>query len=244
MFRLSYMITLVAGVAFTYWLAEIITRHGIGSGFWVMLVAGEVWAFPAIVKQLADNHSIGQISTADLLSLIIVIAAAVLSIVALYRLRITPANSKLAIFKIGPRDIIMPPLLGLAIASTLAMTAPVWSFLTGDGATTAYSFDRADPVYLILCAVMIVWIAHLRAVTRPLSGAGRAQAIRWSFIVGAITAAYTVALEIVSARIGTNLMAGSWLTVLTLVCLVFLSSQHSPTRSGTEPGQTGANAAS
>ena len=31
-FRLSYMITLVAGVALTYWLAEIITRAGIGRG--------------------------------------------------------------------------------------------------------------------------------------------------------------------------------------------------------------------
>ena len=239
LFRLSYMITLVAGVALSYWLAEIITRHGIGSGFWVMLLAGEVLALPAIAKQVADNHANGEISTEGLLALIIAIAAAIFSVVALYRVRITPVDPKLPVIRLIPRDIVMPPLLGLAIASTLTMIVPAWQFLTGSEATTAYAFHRADPVYLILCAGMILLIAYLRAATRQLSRAASAQAIRWSFIVGATTAAYTVALEIVSAQTGINLLAGSWLTVLTLVCLVFLTSQISPNG----PDQTGADAA-
>ncbi len=224
--RLSYMVTLVAGVALTYWLAEIITRHGIGSGFWIMLLAGEVGAFPALVKQVAANHAIGRNSTAELLSLVIVIAAALFSIVALYRVRIVPADPRSPVSRLAPRDIMMPPLLGLAIASTLTMIATAWQFLTGSEATTAYSFDRVDPVYLIVCAAIILLISYLRAVTRPLSGAATAQAVRWSFIVGAITAAYTVALEIVSARAAITLIAGSWLTILIVVCLVFLSAQR------------------
>ncbi len=226
MFRLSYMLTLVAGVALTYWLAEIITRHGIGSGFWVMLLAGQVWAFPAMVRQLASDHTIGQISTERLLSLIIVIAAALFSIIALYRVRIVPADPRSPVSRLAPRDIIMPPLLGLAIASALMMTVPLGQFLTGDDSTPAYSFDPADPVRLIVCAAMILLIAYLRAVTRPLRGLASAQAIRWSFIVGAITAAITVALEITSARAGINFISGTWLIILIVVCLVFLSSQR------------------
>ncbi len=226
LFRMSYIITLIAGVALTYWLAEIITRHGIGSGFWVMLLAGEVGAFPAIVKQVAANHAIGQISTAEMLSLVIVIAAALLSIVALYRVRITPADPRTSVSRLAPRDIMMPPLLGLAIASTLMMAAPLWQFLTRDDSTPAYSFEPADPVRLIVCAAMILLIAYLRGATRPLSHAASAQAIRWALIAGAITAAITVALEVTSARAGINFISGSWLTILIVLCLVFLSAQR------------------
>ena len=239
LFRVSYMVTLVAGVALTYWLAEIITRHGIGSGFWVMLLAGELWAMPSALKQVADNHAIGQTSTEGLLALIIVIAAAIFSVVYLYRLHFTPAGAAAPVGQLAPRDIMMPPLLGITIASTLTMTVPLWHFLTGAEATTAYSFDRADPVYLILCAAMILLIAYLRAATRPLQDQASSQAIRWALISGAITAAITVALEIVSARTGTNLIPGIWIIVLAIICLVFLSSQLSPNG----PNHTRADAA-
>ncbi len=239
-FRLSYMITLLAGVALTYWLAEIITRHGIGSGFWVMILAGEIGTFPTVMKQLAENHAIGQTSTEAMLALIIVIAAAIFSIVALYRLRITPSDPRALASRLAPRDIMMPPLLGLAIASTLTMMAPAWNFLTGAETTTAYSFDPVDPVYLILCAAMILLIAYLRAVTRPLRALASAQAVRWALIAGAITAAIIVALEIMSARANINVISGSWLIILIVVCLVFLSAQLSPN----EPEPTGADAAS
>ena len=240
LFRLSYMLTLVAGVALTYWLAEIITRHGIGSGFWVVLLAGEIGSFPNVVKHLAANHAIGQISTAEMLSLVIVIAAALLSIVALYRLRVTPADSRTSVSRLAARDIMMPPLLGLAIASALMMAAPLWQFLTRDDTTPAYSFDPAHPVRLIVGAAMILLIAYLRAVTRPLRGLASAQAIRWSFIVGAIAAAITVALEITSARAGINFISGTWLIILIVVCLVFLSAQREQPASERADVATGA----
>ncbi len=222
-FRLSYMMTLVAGVALTYWLAEIVTRHGIGSGFWVMILAGEIGTFPTVMKLLADNHAAGQIGTEALLILIIVIAAAVFSIVALYRLRFMPAASTVPVGQIAPRDIMMPPLLGSAIASTLMMVVPLGQYLTGDDSTPANSFD---PVRLILGAAMILLIAYLRAATRPLRGLSSAQAIRWSLIAGAITAAITVALEILGTGIGHYLISGTWLIILIVVCLIFLSSQR------------------
>ena len=239
-FRLSYMITLVAGVALTYWLAEIITRAGIGSGFWVMILAGQVWAFPAMVSQLASDHTTGQISTEVMLSLIIVIAAAVYLIVALYRLRFMPAASAAPAGQIAPRDIMMPPLLGSAIASTLMMAVPLGEFLTGDDSASVYSFDPANPVRLILCAAMILLIAYLRAATRQLNERASAQAIRWALIAGAITAAITVALEILSAGIGLHLISGTWLIILIVVCLVFLSSQREPPAS--ERSDVAANA--
>ena len=239
LFRLSYMVTLVAGVALMYWLAEIITQYGIGSGFWVMLLAGELWAFPAAVKNLAAGHETGQIATTQLLALTIVIAAAIFSIIALYRLRFTPADASAPINHLAPRDIMMPPLLGTAIASTLMMAVPLGQFLTGDESTPSYSFDPAGPVRLVLYAAMILLIAYLRATTRPLSGAASSQAIRWALIASAITAAITVALDILSAGTGISLIPGSWLTVSTIVCLVFLSSQLSPNG----PNHTRADAA-
>ncbi len=232
MFRLSYMITLVAGVALTYWLAEIITRAGIGSGFWVMILAGEIGTFPAVMKQLAENHAIGQISTEAMLALIIVIAVAIFSIIALYRLRITPSDPRALASRLAPRDIMMPPLLGSAIASMLMMVVPLGRFLTGDDSASAYSFDPANPVRLVVCTAMILLIAYLRAATRPLRALSSAQAIRWALIAGATTAAITAALEILSAAIGLYLISGTWLTILIVVCLVFLSTQREQPASG------------
>ena len=228
LFRVSYMVTLVAGVALTYWLAEIITRHGIGSGFWVMLLAGELWAVPAALTNLAASHDTGQIATRQLLALTIAIAAAIISIVTLYRLRFTPAETSAPVDQLAPRDIMIPPLLGTVIASTLMLVVPLGQFLTGDESAMTYSFDPADPIRLILSATMILLIAYLRAATRPLSGAASTQAIRWALIAGAVTAAIIVALEILSAGTGIYLIPGIWIIVLAIVCLVFLSSQLSP----------------
>ena len=171
---------------------------------------------------------------------VIVIAAAIFSIVVLYRVRITPADPKMSITRLDPRDIMMPPLLGSAIASTLMMAVPLGEFLTGDDSASVYSFDPANPVRLILCAAMILLIAYLRAATRQLNERASAQAIRWALIAGAITAAITVALEILSAGIGLHLISGTWLIILIVVCLVFLSSQREPPAS--ERSDVAANA--
>jgi SecY len=165
-FRFTYIVTLVAGVALIYLLAEIITWHGIGSGFWVMLVAGELWAIPATLRQVAANLDSGQIETPQLLLLIIVIAAAICSIVALHRLRFSPADPKTPMSGLEPMDILMPPILGLSLASTLLMVGPLWDLVSGGEAT----FDPVSPIRLALSAAMILLFAYLRAVTRPLRG--------------------------------------------------------------------------
>jgi len=45
-FELSYMATQVAGAALVIWLADQITRHGLGSGVWLLLIAGWLGSLP------------------------------------------------------------------------------------------------------------------------------------------------------------------------------------------------------
>jgi hypothetical protein len=45
-FELTYMATQVAGAALVIWLADQITRHGLGSGVWLLLVAGWLGSLP------------------------------------------------------------------------------------------------------------------------------------------------------------------------------------------------------
>jgi preprotein translocase subunit SecY len=46
MFELTYMVTQVAGAALAIWLADQITRNGLGSGVWLLLIAGWLSTLP------------------------------------------------------------------------------------------------------------------------------------------------------------------------------------------------------
>lgn len=49
LFELSTGLTLMAATALLAWLASVITRHGVGSGLWVLVVAGAVQQLPSIL---------------------------------------------------------------------------------------------------------------------------------------------------------------------------------------------------
>ena len=44
-----------AGTAFALWLAELITKHGIGNGTSMLICAGILASFPSMFKDLADK---------------------------------------------------------------------------------------------------------------------------------------------------------------------------------------------
>ena len=61
-FRIACVATLVAGTAFVIWLADLITRHGLGSGVWLLFVVPALADLPDRVGALAGLLAEGSIS--------------------------------------------------------------------------------------------------------------------------------------------------------------------------------------
>lgn len=80
-FRLSTVLTLVGGTMFLMWLGEQITARGIGNGISLIIFAGIVAAMPSAISQLLEQGRTGAISTATMLTVLVVAVALVFLIV-------------------------------------------------------------------------------------------------------------------------------------------------------------------
>lgn len=72
LFRLSVVATLVAGAALMIWLADQITRHGLGSGVWIMFLFPALLSLPyrlIVIHDLSQTHGIGVAALAPMLLL-------------------------------------------------------------------------------------------------------------------------------------------------------------------------------
>jgi preprotein translocase subunit SecY len=80
-FRVSTVLTLVGGTMFLMWLGEQITARGIGNGISLIIFAGIVAAMPSAIAQLLEQGRTGAISTATMLTVLVIAIALVFLIV-------------------------------------------------------------------------------------------------------------------------------------------------------------------
>ena len=80
-FRISTVLTLVGGTMFLMWLGEQITARGIGNGISLIIFAGIVAAMPSAIAQLLEQGRTGAISTATMLTVLVIAIALVFLIV-------------------------------------------------------------------------------------------------------------------------------------------------------------------
>ena len=80
-FRISTVLTLVGGTMFLMWLGEQITARGIGNGISLIIFAGIVAAMPSAIAQLLEQGRTGAISTATMLTVLVVAVGLVFLIV-------------------------------------------------------------------------------------------------------------------------------------------------------------------
>ena len=80
-FRISTVLTLVGGTMFLMWLGEQITARGIGNGISLIIFAGIVAAMPSAIAQLLEQGRTGAISTATMLTVLVIAVALVFLIV-------------------------------------------------------------------------------------------------------------------------------------------------------------------
>ncbi len=210
-FKLATVATLVAGTAFLVWLAALISRQGIGSGIWVLLLAPYLASLPGLALPVYDAVQTGAISRAGFAATLAYIVAAVAAMAALAR---TMTGSAMPL----DRVLIWPLFIAAYAAGALAVLP---SLLPGPiGAIAAALLNPGGPLYLaaLVMIVILVSLAEWQRVRSP-SAAGLPVALT------ALTlAAVAVVPELLARWFDMPLLVeGRLLTATAVVALAVLS---------------------
>jgi len=216
-FRLVSIATLVASTAFVIWLADQITRHGIGSGAWLILVTPWIADIPFRVAMLALHQAQGNFPVWGVLlgcALIVpVLAAAVGLLRAGGTLLETGATCLWSVLLAGTAW----PWLMLVIAALLS---------TGSLGTGAW-FGPSDPIALLAFAGLVALFVHLHMRSQRLAGTPQLPAIPSSLLAGAL-AAIVLADMVLAAQLAGLLPLGGHLLIIAVVALSVLGRWWRP----------------
>lgn len=176
-FRVSTVLTLVGGTMFLMWLGEQITARGIGNGISLIIFAGIVAAMPSAIAQLLEQGRTGAISTATMLTVLVVAVALVFLIVFVERAqrklliqypkrqvgnKMFEGNSSHLPLKLNTAGVIpaifassllLLPLTAAGFTSGGESNLPDWL------AFVVSYLGRGQPMYLILFGALIAFFA-------------------------------------------------------------------------------------
>ncbi len=169
-FRFTSMVTLTGGTILLMWIGEQITSRGVGNGISLIIFAGIVARFPAIISQGLESARTGAVSPILLLAFAAFAVALVLFIVFMERAqrrlfvtypkrqvgnKVYGGESSHLPIKLNVSGVIPPIfassilLLPTTIASFNAQNLPGWL------QTIVTYVSRGQPLYLILYALLI-----------------------------------------------------------------------------------------
>jgi preprotein translocase subunit SecY len=228
-FRLQYVLTLIAGTALLMWLADQITRHGIGSGFWIILLVPTLNNLADLPETLSKQLEIGQITIPEIAWFSAAVVAAVALIAGLYRsghsdvLAQTGEDTQ-SVSAAIVGAILWPPIIGLALTRIISASAS--SFLTSLGLfgtqSEFLSFGSLFSMILTVSLIFLVSKLIVSFVTTSNRTLDTPEFHRFAWIAVLATSAICVALEIILSRYPIAFIEGGWFTAIALVCLSML----------------------
>ncbi len=199
-FQLTTTVTLVAGAAFSIWLAQVITRQGLGNGVWWLFMLPQVVALPGLLSALSEAHRTGPISSAVLL-LTLAVTVAIIAAVSMV-LRSDTADGSA-----GGADLLWPPILGSSLAAYLAVPGLVFA-PSSLSETWLQTLSPGKPAVLAVMALLVAAIALVYARRH-----GRTNAA----LQGAVLAGAVVVPEILITQFAMPwLLSGPTLVIFTV----------------------------
>ena len=177
LFYIYMAIVISAGSAFVMWLADLITRHGVGNGSSLIIAAGIVTSLPSMFTLLWGKYITAGITPSSVLSLTVVIAlfiAMILLVVfmegAKRRIPIQYANRQGNASSDIPVKINVAGVIPVIFASTLLsipLTVVGMMGLETDSSNTAYWFDQVfnyrQPIGMLLYVIFIYFFSFFYA---------------------------------------------------------------------------------
>ena len=174
-FRMTAVISLVAGTMFLMWLGEQITARGIGNGISLIIFVGIVAEIPAAIAQFFAQGRSGALSTPVILGVIVMVVAVIAFVVFMERalrkisilyprrqvgMKVYEGGSSHLPIKVNPAGVI-PAIF----ASSLLLLPTTVSTFSGGSTNPVLSWLAANlgygqPLHLLFLAAMIVFFAY------------------------------------------------------------------------------------
>jgi preprotein translocase subunit SecY len=228
-FRLQYVLTLVAGTALLMWLADQITRHGMGSGFWIILLVPSLTNFADFPETFNKLLETGQITIPAIAWFSAAVVAAIALLVSLYRSGHSdiPAQTGEGAHTVAAAindAILWPPIIGLALTRIICVS--VSSFMKGldliDAQSEFLSFGSLS--YMLVTVSLICLVSNLivSAVTSSNRTLDTLAFRRFAWIAALATSSICVAMEIILNNYPIPFIEGGWFTAIVLICLSML----------------------
>ena len=181
-FRITTMITLVGGTVFLMWLGEQITARGIGSGISLIIFAGIVAGLPRAVLTVLEQTRTGDISSAMLLGVIVLVVAVIAFIVFIERAqrrifiqypkqqrgnKVYGGESTHMPFKINSAGVIPPIFASSILLLPVTLLGLLGSNPTGWMGTLTGQLAHGRPLYMVLYAALIVFFTFFQTAVNP-----------------------------------------------------------------------------
>lgn len=214
-FRVPVIATYVAATALLSWLADQITKRGLGNGFWLLLAVPAIGVLPETAAQAWQLAREGMISTGVLLLGPVWLAVAIVVLVTLDRTRhpLVPKRSLGGVW---------PPILAYTILSWIIGIA--FAFAPHGTDYHALWLAPGQPAYLALLAAIITGFAVLR-LSAPIQGQpGSEDAMKQAALrrlglnAGLVQAGVCISGELLS-QITPLVMRGMWLIIIVTLAL-------------------------
>jgi preprotein translocase subunit SecY len=222
-FRLMVVATLVAATALLVWLAALISRHGVGSGVWILLLAPYLADLPSLALSVHEAVHSGIMSAAGLVAVLAYVLIALATVAAVGR---TLVRSGMPL----DRTLIWPLYIAIIPAGVLVI-AP-WFFPAGPMRDMAAALlNRGTPLYLAALAVIVIltslaqWqrVEPRPAVAEPswppVEGVGASLIILTALTLAAIT----IVPELLTTQLGLPMLIdGRLMTAIVAVALAMM----------------------
>lgn len=177
LFYIYMAIVITAGSAFTMWLADLITRHGVGNGSSLIITAGIVTSLPSMFTLLWSKYITSGITPSSVLSFVVIIVlfiAMILLVIfmegAKRRIPIQYANRQGNTNSDIPVKLNVAGVIPVIFASTLLsipLTVIGMMGLETDSSTTAYWFNQVfnyrEPIGMLIYVIFIYFFSFFYA---------------------------------------------------------------------------------
>ena len=222
-FRASYILGVVTGTALAIWVADQITRHGNGSGFWMLFLLPSLIALAMMPATWLVHLANGLLSAPALGALLIVMVASAAAITALTRqwIALAPSAAEFDQASDMARIMLWPPFIASSIA---ALLAALMTFVSGvDGGLWLL---RGSLAWSISIAVLIPFLTYAMANGMlDLTTRNAPQTRRLLAMTVVAATATCVAIDVIATHVAPLAISGPiWIAMLTVFALLLPSN--------------------
>jgi SecY len=218
-FELICAATLVGGTAIVIWLADQITRQGLGSGVWLLFVTPILADLPYRMAGLAVLQRQGVLSGMDLLLCGLLVVLAIATVVAV--MRAGDGTLEIAATCFWPVLLVSAVLPWLLVAVGMLVQGAGWT-------ETLPWFGPGHLVHFLVLAALIGGFVALYWRSQRIAAGAAPPAVGPAVIAGALIAALLVG-EALPAALGLRVpLTGVSLVVIAVVALIILARWWTP----------------